>query len=157
MEYFPATLTPRETDAFVDRIEAEFSLRGYGLWAVEIPDLSGFIGFVGLHAVEAGQGFEFAPAVEVGWRLAAEFWGHGYASEAAAAAIRFGFEHGGLEEIVSFTSVVNERSQAVMRRVGMLRDPAEDFDHPRVAVGDRLRRHRLYRLPKAAWSRKTPP
>jgi RimJ/RimL family protein N-acetyltransferase len=88
----------------------------------------------------------FTPAVEVGWRLAREHWGHGYATEAARAAIAFGFDVVGLDEIVSFTSPANERSWRVMERLRMTRDPADDFEHPNVPVGHHLRRHVLYRI-----------
>ena len=107
----------------------------------------GFIGFTGL----AGVTFEahFTPAVEIGWRLARAAWGHGYATEAARAAAAFAFGTLGLDELVSFTTAGNERSRAVMRRLGMTHDPADDFDHPALAAGDPLRRHVLYRLPRA--------
>jgi RimJ/RimL family protein N-acetyltransferase len=93
----------------------------------------------------------FTPAVEVGWRLATFAWGRGYATEAAREALRFGFEDAGLAEIVSFTAPVNERSRAVMRRIGMTHDPAGDFDHPALPPGHRLRRHVLYRLSRPDW------
>jgi ribosomal-protein-alanine N-acetyltransferase len=93
----------------------------------------------------------FTPAVEVGWRLAVEAWGHGYATEAARAALAFGFEERGLDEIVSFTTPANVRSRAVMERIGMTRDPADDFDHPNLPPESPLRRHVLYRLSRARW------
>jgi RimJ/RimL family protein N-acetyltransferase len=113
---------------------------------VEVTDGPPFVGFVGLNRVS----FEahFTPAVEVGWRLAQPFWGNGYATEAAAAAVRFGFEQVDLDEIVSFTTTTNEPSIRVMRRLGMRHDAAGDFDHPRVPEGSPLRRHVLYRLDK---------
>jgi RimJ/RimL family protein N-acetyltransferase len=151
MEHFPGTMSRAESDAHVDRICGHFDERGYGLWAVEVPGEAGFIGFVGLSVPR----FEahFTPAVEVGWRLAAEWWGRGYAAEAAREAVRFGFADAGLAEIVSFTPPVNERSQAVMRRLGMTHDPADDFDHPALPPGHRLRRHVLYRLSREDWQR----
>jgi len=94
---------------------------------------------------------DFTPCVEVGWRLAVEAWGHGYATEAARAALAFGFESRGLEEILSWTVPANVRSRAVMERIGMTRDPADDFDHPNIAVGSPLRRHVLYRLSRERW------
>lgn len=144
MEHFPAPLTRAESDLLVKRIEAAFDVEGTGLWAVEVADTGAFAGFVGLCRVSFPA--PFGPAVEVGWRLARETWGHGYATEAARAAIADGFERLGLPEIVSFTATVNLRSQAVMERLGMRRDPAEDFDHPNIEPGHRLRRHVLYRL-----------
>jgi RimJ/RimL family protein N-acetyltransferase len=144
MEHFPSALDRAESDAFADRIEAGFIANGYGLWAVEVPGEAAFIGYVGL----ALQNFEahFTPAVEVGWRLAQNYWGRGFATEAARAAVADGFNRIGLDEIVSFTVPANVRSVRVMERLGMTRDPADDFDHPRLPVGHHLRRHVLYRL-----------
>lgn len=148
MEHYPATLSRAESDAFVDRVEAHLDEAGWGLWAVEVAESGDFAGYVGLWP--ASFEAHFTPAVEVGWRLARAHWGRGYATEAARAAVADGFARVGLEEIVSFTAVVNERSQAVMRRLGMTRDPGEDFDHPGLPEGHRLRRHVLYRLPRPA-------
>jgi ribosomal-protein-alanine N-acetyltransferase len=144
MEHFPSTLERPASDAFLDRIDEHWRARGFGLWAVERRDDRAFLGFAGL----SDPRFEapFMPAVEIGWRFARDAWGHGYATEAARAALDFGFETLGLREIVSFTAPANVRSIAVMERIGMTRDPAEDFDHPRVPVGHPLRRHVLYRL-----------
>jgi ribosomal-protein-alanine N-acetyltransferase len=146
MEHFPSPMTRAESDAFVDRIIAQHDEHGWGLWAVEVRATGRFIGFTGL----AVPRFEahFTPAVEVGWRLARDAWGSGYASEAARAAVAFGFDELGLEQIVSFTAVGNLRSRAVMVRIGMTHDPAEDFDHPALPEGHALRRHVLYRLPR---------
>jgi RimJ/RimL family protein N-acetyltransferase len=144
MEFYPAPLTEAESNAFVDRIEASFAERGWGLWAVELVDTGSFIGYVGLARAEFAA--PFTPAVEVGWRLSREHWGHGYATEAAHAAVDFGFTELGLDEIVSFTTTANIRSQRVMQKLGMTRDPAEDFDHPNVPERHPLRRHVLYRL-----------
>lgn len=146
MEFFPHVLSRAESDAFADRAARELEERGFGLWAVELPGELPFVGFVGL----AIPRFEapFMPCVEVGWRLAREAWGRGIAPEAGRAALAFGFEQQGLDEIVSFTSEINRRSRRVMEKLGMGHDPAEDFDHPSVAMGHRLRRHVLYRLPR---------
>jgi RimJ/RimL family protein N-acetyltransferase len=147
MEHFPRPLTREESDELVDRIEAGFESRGFGIWAVEAREGGELLGFTGL----AVPSFEapFMPAVEVGWRLARPAWGHGYATEGARAALEFGFGEAGLEEIVSLTTLGNLRSWAVMERLGMRRDPADDFEHPALAEGDPLRRHVLYRLRKA--------
>jgi RimJ/RimL family protein N-acetyltransferase len=144
MEHFPSPLNRKESDAFADRIEAGFNEHGYGLWAIEVPGEAEFIGYVGL----ALQTFEahFTPAVEVGWRLARDYWGRGFAGEAARTAVDDGFNRVGLEEIVSFTVPAHVRSIKVMQRIGMTHDPADDFDHPRLPVGHHLRRHVLYRL-----------
>jgi len=141
MEHFPSVLTREESDVIVDRIESHFERRGFGLWAVEVRDEIPFIGFVGL----AVPSFEahFTPCVEVGWRLAVESWGRGYATEAARAAVAFGFGPAGLVEIVSMTVPANERSRRVMERLGMTHNPADDFDHPSQPG---QRRHMLYRL-----------
>ena len=143
MEHFPSVLTTAESDAFVDRIEARFDEHGYGLWAVEVPGVAPFIGFIGL-ALQGAE-FPFGPTVEVGWRLAHRYWGMGYATEGGRAAIRCGTEVFGLNEVVSMTAKTNLRSQRVMRRLGMTRHERDDFDHPRVPVGSPLRRHVLYR------------
>lgn len=146
MEHFPALLTRAESDAMADRIEAHFAQYGYGLWAVEVLGGAPFVGCVGL----SHPRFEaaFTPCVEIGWRLAAEHWGHGYATEAARAAVRYGFEVIGLAAIVSITVPANVRSRRVMEKLGMLHDPAEDFDHPLLPAGHPLSRHVLYRLPR---------
>jgi RimJ/RimL family protein N-acetyltransferase len=143
MEFFPSALTRRESDDLVDRIESVFAERGFGLWALEVKATGTFIGFTGLNPVA----FEapFCPAVEVGWRLAREAWGSGFASEAARASLADGFDEVGLDEVVSFTFAGNRRSRAVMERIGMHRDPAEDFLHPRL-VGHPLAPHVLYRM-----------
>jgi anti-anti-sigma factor len=143
MEHFPSVLTPAESDAFVDRIETRFDEYGYGLWAVEVPGVAPFIGFVGLAPVP--DELPFAPAMEVGWRLARRHWGQGFATEGAWAALRCGTEDFGITEYVSMTAKTNLRSQRVMRRLGMTRHEREDFDHPRVPVGSPARRHVLYR------------
>jgi RimJ/RimL family protein N-acetyltransferase len=143
MEYFPGTLSSWETDQLIARIETHFEKNQYGLWALEIPAVTPFAGFVGLAEVDFDA--PFAPAVEIGWRLAAECWGLGYATEAAAAAMAFGFEDLRLDEIVSFTAAENQPSRRVMERLGMTRDPSDDSDHPSLPEGHPLRRHVLYR------------
>jgi len=145
MRHFPATLSRQQSDALAERERTAIAERGWGLWAVEVVDGPSFVGFVGL--TEQTFPAHFTPAVEVGWRLAGSAWGHGYATEAARAAVAFGFGELGLDEIVSMTVPGNERSRRVMERLGMTRDPADDFDHPRVPAGSPLRRHVLYRLP----------
>ena len=143
MEFFPAALDRCTSDAMADRCEALIGQRGWGLWAVQIQGEGPFIGFVGLHVPAAD--LPFNPCVEVGWRLARSHWGQGLASEAAQAALGFGFETLQLGEIVSFTSGLNLRSQAVMQRLGMVRDEAT-FQHPSVPEGNALREHCLYRI-----------
>ncbi|WP_243713324.1 GNAT family N-acetyltransferase [Actinomadura sp. 6K520] len=147
MRHFPAPLTRAESDALIASFEARFEEDGFGFWALETAGAGEFVGFTGLSAVRFPA--PFAPAVEIGWRLARSAWGHGYATEAARRALRFAFD-GGLDEVVSFTAAANARSRAVMERIGMTRDPADDFDHPLVADGHHLKRHVLYRITAAA-------
>lgn len=147
MRYFPAPLDREQSDALAERERELITQRGWGLWALEHSASHSFIGFVGL--AEATFDAHFTPAVEIGWRLSMRHWGHGYATEAAQAAVAFGFEPLDLDEIVSFTAQANQRSRRVMARVGMSHDPADDFEHPRV-VGP-LRRHVLLRLTRRAW------
>jgi len=144
MEHFPDCLSRRQSDDLIEKIEAGFEAHGYGLWALELRATGEFLGFTGL-AVPAFDA-PFAPALEIGWRLATAAWGKGYATEAAQAALAFGFEQVGLAEIVSFTTVANVRSRAVMERIGMTHDPADDFDHPGIPAGHPQRRHVLYRI-----------
>jgi len=143
MEFFPKLLDRMESDAAVARINEHFDRHGFGMWAIELPGVTPFIGFVGL-AVPRFKA-HFTPCVEIGWRLAVEHWGRGYATEAARAALDFGFENLHLDEIVSFTVPANLRSRRVMERLGMTHSPADDFDHPLLAEGHPLRRHVLYR------------
>jgi RimJ/RimL family protein N-acetyltransferase len=144
MEYFPATLTRAESDARAERFDSDIQRLGYGFWAVEIPGETSFIGFIGLMATD--DGMPFSPAIEVGWRLAREHWGHGFASEGARAALAFGFEQLGLEQIVALTAAGNLRSRRVMERLGMQRDPAEDFIHPGLPADHPIAQHVLYRI-----------
>jgi RimJ/RimL family protein N-acetyltransferase len=144
MEHFPAMLSRDESDARAARIDAHFAEHGFGLWAVEIVGEAPFAGFIGLCYPQFES--HFTPCVEIGWRLAADHWGRGYATEGAWAAVKFGFETLGLTEIVSFTVPANFRSRRVMEKLGMTYDPRDDFDHPLLAAGDPLRRHVLYRL-----------
>jgi RimJ/RimL family protein N-acetyltransferase len=143
MEFFPGTLTRQESDARADRIEAHFQEHGFGLWAVAIPGITLFAGFVGLSIPR----FEapFTPCIEIGWRLAAEHWNRGYATEGARAALAFAFDALQVEEVVSFTVPANRRSRRVMEKIGMVHSPCDDFDHPLLPEGHPLRRHVLYR------------
>jgi RimJ/RimL family protein N-acetyltransferase len=144
VQQLAGALSRQESDALVARIASHFHQHGYGLWAVEIPDVTPFAGFIGLSV----PGFQahFTPCVEIGWRLAAEYWGHGYATEGARAALEFGFHSLRLAQIVSFTTAGNLRSRRVMERLGMTHDLIDDFDHPALPEGHPLRRHVLYRI-----------
>jgi RimJ/RimL family protein N-acetyltransferase len=147
--YLPGPLTVEQSNDLVDRIEVEFGARGFGLWALERVDSGEFIGFTGLHLAEFAA--PFTPAVEVGWRLAPAHWDRGFATEAAAAALADGFGRCGLDEVVSFTTRSNVRSQRVMQRLGMSCDPAEEFQHPGLPADHPLRPHVLYRLRAERW------
>ena len=154
MEYFPATLSREESDQMVKRMQGKIEERGWGWWAVEVPGVSSFIGFIGLNNVDRDvYPLPFAPTVEVGWRIAYEYWGKGYAPEGALACLKFGFEILELNEIVAFTAVENKRSRSVMEKIGMHYDPKDDFDHPKLIEGHPLRRHVLYRLTRSEWEK----
>jgi RimJ/RimL family protein N-acetyltransferase len=148
MRHFPAGMTRAESDVFADRLAEALDRDGCGLWALEVVLSGEFIGFTGIQVPSFAA--HFMPAVEVGWRLARGAWGCGYATEAARAAVDFAFTRLDLAGLVSFTVPANVRSQAVMRRLGMTHDPADDFDHPRLPDGHPLRRHVLYRLARPA-------
>jgi RimJ/RimL family protein N-acetyltransferase len=126
--------------------EAAFatSEHGFGLWAIEVPEVAPFIGFAGLAVPQFRA--HFTPCVEIGWRLAFEYWGHGYATEAARLALGYAFGTLALSEVVSFTAATNHRSRSVMERLGMRHDPVDDFDYPSLPENHPLRRHVLYRL-----------
>jgi RimJ/RimL family protein N-acetyltransferase len=142
MEFYPATLDRAASQAMVDRCQRLIAERGWGLWAVELKATQQFIGYVGLHI--PGYELPFSPCVEVGWRLAYDHWGQGYATEAAKASLAFGFEQLKLATIVSFTAVQNTRSRAVMERLGM--QQTGTFEHPSLPVNHPLRLHYLYQL-----------
>lgn len=144
MRHFPKPLARAESDAQAERIRSAIADRGWGLWALECPGVAPFIGFTGLSV----PGFDalFTPCVEIGWRLARAYWGQGYATEAARAALDYGFGKLGLEEIVAFTACSNARSIAVMRRIGMTNNSADDFLHPLLPEGHPIRPHVLFRI-----------
>ncbi len=145
MEFMPARLSAAESDLMVDRIENHFREHGFGLYALELRQERAFIGFAGL-SVPAFQA-HFTPCVEIGWRLSAEYWGRGLATEGACAVVRHAFESLALDALVSFTVPANIRSLRVMEKIGMTRNPADDFDHPNLPEHHLFRRHVLYRLP----------
>ncbi|MFC5249179.1 GNAT family N-acetyltransferase [Streptomyces nigrescens] len=145
--HFPEVLTPEQSAASVAGFQADLTHRGWGWWALEVRATGEFIGFTGLDPVDEHMPFT---GVEAGWRLARSAWGNGYATEAGEAALSFGFTTLGLPEILAVTMATNLPSQAVMRRLGMTRDPADDFDDPDVSDGP-LRRSVLYRISAGAW------
>ena len=143
MKFYPARLTRAESDALIARIEAHFDRHGFGLWAAELFSTGEFLGYIGL-SVPSFQA-HFTPCVEIGWRLDADCWGQGLATEGAAAVVDHAFTALGLPEVVSFTTPANLRSIRVMQKLGMTRNADDDFDHPGLPQGHRLRRHVLYR------------
>ena len=151
MEFMGRSLTPAESDAFARKAASEIEQRGWGLWAVEVREGGEFIGCVGL-GVPSFQA-HFTPCVELHWRLQRASWGRGFATEAARECLRFAFESLLLPEVVAFTALANARSRAVMERLDMHHDSAEDFDHPRLPAGHPLQRHVLYRLRSDEWQR----
>jgi RimJ/RimL family protein N-acetyltransferase len=150
MEFMPAALSEEESDQLADRIDAHFLQHGFGLCAVELRRDHSFIGFIGL-AIPSFQA-KFTPCVELGWRLSADCWGQGLATEGSREMVRYAFEVLGLEALLSFTVPANVRSRRVMEKLGMTRNPADDFDHPNLPEGHPLRRHVLYRLPRSHWT-----
>ncbi|MGL4348175.1 MAG: GNAT family N-acetyltransferase [Chlamydiales bacterium] len=151
MKYFPKTLTWEESNKLFKKISTHIEKFDWGLWAVELPEVANFIGFIGLSPVSFTA--HFTPSVEIGWRLAYPYWGQGYATEGALAALRVGFEILHLLEIVSFTAKQNKRSIAVMKKIGMHHNESDDFDHPKLTLGNILSRHVLYRLSIDEWKK----
>ena len=149
MEYFPKLQTREESDASVKRVSDHIQQYGWGFWAASLLETGEFIGFIGLQPVPFQAAF--TPAVEIGWRLAFEHWGKGYATEGAKAALQYGFEKLHLQDIVSFTATGNMRSRAVMERIGMHHEANNDFDHPKLPAGHPLRRHVFYRITADVW------
>jgi 3-dehydroquinate dehydratase / shikimate dehydrogenase len=143
MRFFPRRLDREASDAMAHRLSLRIDEQGWGLWAVEVPGVAPFIGFIGLAPIPFAA--HFTPAIEVGWRLDKSAWGHGYAPEGARAALDFAFDRVGLDEVVSMTIPANLPSQRVMQKLGMTRDPADDFDHPHLPDWEHSR-HVLYRI-----------
>jgi len=149
MRHFPARLTRAESDRLADNIQQHFADYGYGLWAVELTATGAFIGFLGL----AHPAFQapFTPCTEIGWRLAARYWGQGLATEGGTAVVTHAFQRLGLLELLAFTVPANHRSRRVMQKLGFTHHPADDFYHPRLPAGHPLRPHVLYRLRRENW------
>jgi RimJ/RimL family protein N-acetyltransferase len=152
MEHFPSVLSGEQSDTLAERISQRLLEQDFGFWAVEVPGIADFIGFIGLSV--PGFASHFTPCVEIGWRLAAEHWGRGYASEGASAALGRAFGSLNLKEVVSFTVPANRRSIGVMERIGMVRSPADDFDRPWRPDGSPFQRHVLYRIRQSDWLRR---
>lgn len=149
MEFFPSLQSRASSDASIDAWRSQLAAQGWSNWAVELVESGEFIGFTGLSIPR--RALPFSPCVEVGWRLARAFWGRGFATEAARGALKVGFEQLSLAEIVSFTAIGNQRSRAVMARIGMHNANA-DFEHPGVPEGHPFRPHCLYRITRSQWS-----
>ena len=145
-EYFPSLLSPQESDMSITTISNHIEKYGWGFWAASLLQTHEFIGFIGLQNVSFTIPYLQAPVVEIGWRLAFNYWGKGYATEGALEALRHGFQTLNLKEIVSFTAVKNQRSRHVMEKIGMHHEQKSDFDHPNVPEGHALKRHVLYRI-----------
>ncbi len=152
MEHFPSVKSLEESTREYEAILEHFKIHGYGWWAVSERNKTNFIGFIGLRYIDFPA--LFTPAFEIAWRLAYNYWGKGYATEGANAALEYGFDVIKLSEIISFTSVPNIRSQAVMERIGMHHDPKDDFDHPKLPEDHWLKRHVLYRLSARDWQQR---
>lgn len=148
MEYFPKLLSIEESNAMALKCQALIEEKGWGFWAVSLKENNTFIGFVGLHQPQ--YDFPFNPCVEIGWRLRKEFWGYGYATEAAKAALKFAFEELELKEIVAITSCTNKRSQLVMERLSM-KDTGKNWHHPEIETTNPLSEHVLYKLTQEEW------
>lgn len=148
MRFFPSLLDREQSDAMAHRLAGRIVDNGWGLWAAEVKDGAPFIGFIGLQPIPFDA--HFTPALEVGWRLDKAFWGRGYAPEGARAALDYAFRTLGYDEVVSMTIPVNQPSQRVMQKLGLTRDPADDFDHPNLPDWEH-RRHVLYRIRRADW------
>ena len=146
MHYFPACLSREESDEIANTCRKFITERGWSFWAVELKDIREFIGFVGLHKPKAN--LPFSPCVEVGWRLHKKFWNQGYATEGAKASLQYAFETLKLDEVVSFTAIANQRSRAVMERLGM-EDSNQNFMHPDLPGNHPLAEHILYKISKS--------
>jgi RimJ/RimL family protein N-acetyltransferase len=151
MEQFPSIFTREESDQLMYNSSLHIEKYGYGKWAVILIETNEFIGRIGLENTDFSA--HFTPAVEIGWRLAFDHWGKGYATEGAKAALQYGFDTVNLSEIVSFTTIQNTRSRHIMEKIGMHHDPKDDFDHPKLPDGHLLKRHVLYRLERSEWKK----
>ena len=149
MEHFPKMHSRDESKAIMSRISGHFDDFGFGLWATELRETEEFIGFIGLQNVFFES--HFSPCVEVGWRLSQKHWGRGYAPEGASAALTDAFDRLPLQEVVSMTAATNLNSMRVMQKLGMTRDPNDDFEHPNIEPGSKVRPHVLYRISRDAW------
>ncbi|QLH37243.1 MAG: GNAT family N-acetyltransferase [Parachlamydiaceae bacterium] len=149
-EYFPNLLSEEESNASIEQFQRDLEINGFGFWAIELLEEKQFIGFCGINHVKFDS--HFTPCIEIGWRLAAQYWGHGYATEAAQEALKCGFSNYNFHEIVAFTAVYNKRSRRVMEKLGMHRSEKDDFDHPKIEKGKPVCRQVLYRIFQKEWN-----
>ena len=154
MKYFPDTLNKKQSDEFAGKLSQHLSENGWGLWVLEEKESKHFMGFTGLH--KTPDDLPFSPAIEIGWRLSDKYWGKGYATEAAKEVLKYAFSVLHLEEIVSFTSVINKKSIAVMNRINML-DTKHNFMHPKIVDNNPLKEHVLYKIKKKDWLKNSSP
>ncbi|HAT3869049.1 GNAT family N-acetyltransferase [Legionella pneumophila serogroup 2] len=147
LEFLPGSISKEQINDFMQYQNQQLETRGYMLWAVELQDTGELIGFTGLNYFDKPA--HFSPAVEIGWRLGSQYWGFGYATEGALAALDYGFNHLGLNEIVAFTVPDNLRSRKVMERIGMTHDVDGSFAHPKLPTDHHLSKHVLYRIKKS--------
>ncbi|MBS0580194.1 MAG: GNAT family N-acetyltransferase [Proteobacteria bacterium] len=150
MQFMPSRLSRADSDALAAACHRQLVREGFGLWAVQVRGALPFIGYVGIKAPSFVA--PFTPCIEIGWRLCRASWGCGYATEAARACLAFAFGRLALSEVVAFTVPANQRSRAVMRRLGMLEDVPGAFEHPRLPAGHPLRHHLLYRIRREHWA-----
>ena len=148
MEFYPSILTTEQSNDMAQKIESEITVKGWGFWAIELKDKNSFVGFVGIH--EPGYELPMSPCIEIGWRLAKEYWGNGYATEAGKAALDTAFKKLELTEVYSFASVSNKKSQAVMERLNMI-NTNKNFEHPLIPINNPLREHVLYKIDRQQW------
>lgn len=153
MEYFPELLDEKQTQKLISKVDKHYKDHGFTFYATELKDTHEFIGMVGLAYVEMSFTEHFTPNIEIGWRLAHKFWGKGYATEAASAVLDYAFNKINLKEVVSFTTVNNERSRRVMEKIGMTNNPSDNFDHPKIPDDHPLKRHVLYRISKDVYDK----
>lgn len=142
MEYFPSLLSEDESLEFINKAKEIIDKNKWGFWAIELKQSREFIGFIGLH--NQPEQFNFSPCVEIGWRLAKEYWGKGYATEGAKAALEYAFNNLNLNKVVSFTADSNIPSESVMKKLGMTK--VGEFNHPKLTSGHHLEKHVLYEI-----------
>lgn len=143
LRYFERTDTKEESEASFERIKSDLALHEFGLWAVEEKETGNFMGFIGL-SEKYIEGVSFTPCIEIGWRLDKAYWGRGYATEGALEVLKFGLENLQIDQIYSYTAQINTPSINVMKKIGLIERPELEFEHPKISLGDNLRKHVVY-------------